>query len=164
MNCTVSRILAKWAALHALMFLAWMTAERLLGFHDSRLQQQPVVGMLILLPSIALYALALLDLKRHYYAGRLSWRQGFLAGCQFTLFIVLLSPLTQWLTAAVISPDYFTNLTEFAVSSGNLTREQALQQFNLQYYVVSSVVAGLMMGVFFSAVIALFTRTRGVAA
>jgi hypothetical protein len=164
MNYRTGKVLAKWAAVHALMFLGWMTAERLLGFHGTRLEQQPVFGALILLPSTALYVLVLLDLKRNVYSGRLSWRQGFSAGCQFTALIVLLSPLTQWLTANVISPDYFANLTELSVSKGTMTREQAEQQFNLTYYVISSVMAGLIMGALFSAVVAFFTRTRGAAA
>jgi hypothetical protein len=156
--------IAKWAVIHALMFLAWMLMERLAGFHSTRLQQQPVVGVLILIPSIIIYVLALLDVKRNHCAGQLSWKQGFTSGCLFTAFIVVLSPLNHALTAYVVSPDYFANMTAFTVDQNILTPEQAAQQFSLGNYVVTGIIAGLATGVIFSAAIALFTRSKTVAA
>ena len=44
-----------------------------------------------------------------------------------------------------------------------MTREEADLQFNLTYYIATSVIAGLITGVFFSAVVALFTRSRAAA-
>jgi hypothetical protein len=162
MNRRIVLIMAKWAGLHALMFLAWMFIERLAGFHSTRLEQQPIVGTLIMLPSLAIYVLALLDARRLCYAQGWNWKQGFLAGCLLTAFIVVLSPLNYAITTSLISPAYFANLTEYTVSQGLLTQEQALQQFNVGYYVRTGIVAGLIIGMVFSAVVALFTRSREV--
>jgi hypothetical protein len=149
----------KWALIFSVMFLAWMLAEKLAGFHDTRLDQQPMVGPLILIPSIVIYVLTLRDRKRSL-RGKMTYGRGFLSGCVLTGFVVILSPLNQLLALKVISPDYLANLIEYTVSSGTLTGEQARQQFSLGNYVVTSLVAGTLTGILFSAIIAAFTRSR----
>ncbi len=84
----------KWALLFSLMYLVWMLAERVAGFHDTRLHQQPMVGPLILIPSILIYWLTLRDRKRSLQGG-MTYRQGFISGCVLTVFVVLLGPLNQ---------------------------------------------------------------------
>jgi hypothetical protein len=149
----------KWALISSLMYLAWMLAERVAGLHDTRLDQQPMIGPLILIPSIGIYLLALHARKRSL-EGKMTYRQGILSGCMLTAFIVILSPLNQLLTWKVISPDYFANLIEYTVAKGTFTVDQAQQQFSLGNYVVTSLVAGTLMGILFSAILATFTRSR----
>ncbi len=149
----------KWALIHSVMYLAWMVAERVAGFHDTHLDRQPMVGPLILIPTIVIYVLALRDRKRRL-EGKMTYGQGFLSGCVLTGFIVLLSPLNQWLTLKVISPGYLANLIEYTVSTSTLTSEQAQQQFSLGNYVFTGLIAGTLMGMLFSAILAAFTRSR----
>jgi Protein of unknown function (DUF4199) len=149
----------KWALIHSLMYLAWMLAERFAGLHDTRLDQQPMLGPLIMIPSIVIYGLMLRDRKRSL-EGRMTYRQGFLSGCVLTAFIVILSPLNQLLTLHVISPDYFANLIAYTVTQGALTPEQARQQFSFGNYVVTGLIAGTLTGILFSAILAVFTRSR----
>lgn len=118
-----------------------------------------MVGPLILIPSIVIYFLALRDRKRSL-DGKMTYRQGFLSGCLLTAFIVIASPLNQLLTSTVISPDYFANLIEYTVAAGTLTQEQARQQFSVGNYIVIGLIAGTMMGILFSAVLAAFARSR----
>lgn len=160
MNRKVVLIMARWAGLNALLFLGWMLMERLAGFHSTRLEQQPLVGALILLPTLMLYVLAIREVKRNCPAHQWNWKQGFFAGCLLTVFIVLLSPLNYVITESLISPRYFVNLVEYTVSHGVMTREQALQQFNVGYYSRTSIVAGSLFGLMFSAVIVLFMTKR----
>lgn len=150
----------KWALIFAVMYLAWMLMERLAGFHSTRLAQQPFVGVLVLVPSITVYALALLDKRRNWYGGRMSYRQSFVSGCVLTVLIVALSPINQALTHWVISPHYFSNAIEYTTAHGILSREQAMQQFSFGNYIVTSIVAGLITGVVFSAVISALTRSK----
>ena len=150
----------KWALIFAVMYLAWMLAERLAGFHGSRLAQQPFVGALVLVPSIAVYTLALLDKRKTWYGGRMSYRQSFVSGCVLTVLIVAFSPINQALTYGVISPDFFSNAIEYTTAHRILSREQAMHQFSLGNYIVISIVAGLNTGVVFSAVISGFTRSK----
>jgi hypothetical protein len=149
----------RWALIFSLMYLAWMLAERVAGFHDTRLAQQPMVGPLIMIPSIIVYWLALRSKKRSL-EGQMTYRQGLLSGCVLTAFVVALSPLNQLLTSRVISPDYFANLIEYTVAQGALTPAQAQQQFNFGNYVVIGLIAGALTGIVFSAILAAFVRSR----
>jgi hypothetical protein len=149
----------KWGLIFSVMYLAWMVMERAAGFHGVRIDQQSMVGPLVMIPSFITYWLALRNRKRSL-GGGMSYRQGLLSGCILTAFVVALSPLTQWLTSNVISPDYFANLIEYSVAQGALTREEAQQQFNFGNYLTISLVAGALTGVLFSAVLAAFTRSR----
>ena len=150
----------KWALIFSLMFLTWTAMEKAAGLHNVRLDLQPFIGPLILLPSIIIYLLALLDKKSRYFMGTMSYRQGFASGCLLTIFIVILSPLNNLLAALFITPEYFANVTEYTVSMGVLTPEAAARQFSISNYIVTSVVAGLITGIIFSAVISIFTKTR----
>lgn len=149
----------KWALIFAAMYLLWMTMEKLAGLHDKYLEQQQMVSMLVLIPSIIIYVLALLDKKKNYYAGQMTYKQSFISGLMLTLFIVILSPVNQLITSYLITPDYFSNVIEHTVKSGMFTREQAEQQFNVGNYIVTSAVGGLITGLIFSAVISIFTRS-----
>ncbi len=62
----------------------------------------------------------------------------------------------------MISPGYFDNLIAATVAAGTFTLEQAREQFSFGNYVVTGLVAGMLMGVFFSAVLAAFARSRNV--
>jgi hypothetical protein len=148
----------KWALIFSVMYLAWMVMERVAGFHGERIEQQSIVGTLVLIPSFIIYWLTLRNRKRSV-GGGMTYRQGLLSGCILTAFMLALSPLTQLLTLNVISPDYFTHLTEYSVAQGALTREEAQQQFNFGNYLTISLVAGAVTGVLFSAVLAAFTRS-----
>jgi hypothetical protein len=151
----------KWALIHSLMFLTWMFIEKAAGLHDVRLDIQPFAGVLIMLPSVIIYVLALLDKKNTYLTGKNpDYWQSLASGCMLTLFIVILSPLNNLLVYSFITPDYFANVTEYTVSKGILTPEEAMRQFSISNYIVTSVVAGSIIGIIFSAVISTFTKTR----
>jgi hypothetical protein len=154
------RIEIKWAVIFTAMFLIWMMTEKLLGFHSSRLDMQQTVTALILIPSIVIYVLSVLDKKKNFYNGTITYRQSFLSGLVLTIGVVLLSPINQAVTSYVISPDYFTNATAYTVSEGILTQEQAANQFNIGNYIVTGIIGGLVTGTIFSAVISIFIKTK----
>ncbi len=151
----------KWALISAAMFLLWMTMEKLAGLHDKYLQSQPMVTTLILVPSIIIYVLALRDKKKNFYAGHMTYKQGLVSGLVLTLLIVVLSPVNALIAYYVISPDYFANAIGHTVKAGMFTQEQAVQQFNIASYIVSGVAGGLVTGAVFSAVVAVFVRSKG---
>lgn len=155
-----NKIEIKWAIIFAAMFLLWMTMEKLSGLHDKYLEQQQFVTMLILVPSVIIYVLALLDKKKNYYSGSMTYKQSFMSGLMLTLFIVVLSPVNQLITSYIITPDYFTNVIEHTVKTGMFAQQQAEQQFNIKNYLITSAVGGLITGVVFSAVISLFTQSK----
>jgi hypothetical protein len=150
----------KWALIFSGMFLAWMIIERMAGLHSTRLEIQQVVTTFILLPSFVIYILALRDKRKKAYNGKITYRQSFVSGVWFTIFIVILSPVDQMITSAIISPDYFSNLIEYTVSHGVLTREQAQEQFNNRAYIIQSVIGGLVTGLLFTTIVSFFIRSK----
>ncbi|MEO0734565.1 MAG: DUF4199 domain-containing protein [Bacteroidota bacterium] len=152
------RIEIKWAIIFVVFSLFWVFGERLVGLHDELIAQHPTWTNLIAIPAIIIYVLALRDKRDHFYEGKMSWKQGFLAGAIMTLIVAVLSPLTQFLTATVITPDYFANAIAYSVESGNATQEEAEAFFNLNSYLVLAAVGALVMGLVTSAIVAIFVR------
>jgi hypothetical protein len=72
--------------------------------------------------------------------------------------ITVLTPLSQWLTTNVISPDYFANSIEYGVNNNLTTREDAEAFFAPMNYLVMATVGAFIMGLLTSAVVALFVR------
>jgi peptidoglycan/LPS O-acetylase OafA/YrhL len=150
----------KWALIFSGMFLAWMTMEKMAGMHDSQLSKQQAVTTLILVPSFAIYILALRSKRKNVYHDKITYKQSFVSGLWLTIFIVLLSPVNQLITSTIISPDYFSNVTAYTVSNGIMTLEQAQRQFNNGSYIIQSVVGGLVTGIVFTAILSFFIKSK----
>jgi len=154
------RIEIKWALIFAAMSLAWMLIEKLAGLHDTHIDKHPIYTNFIAIPAIAVYVLALNDKRKNFYGGNMSYKQGFISGLIITLIVTLLSPLTQYITSTIITPDFFTNAIEYAVANGKSTREAAEAFFNLQNYIVQGLIGAPVMGIVTTAIVAIFTRGR----
>jgi phosphate/sulfate permease len=64
----------------------------------------------------------------------------------------------KYLTSSLISPDYFTNMIEFVVEKGTITREAAVNYFNLKNYIVQVLIFTPVMGLLTTAIVAFFTK------
>lgn len=154
------KIEIKWAIIFVVMMLLWMVLERLSGLHDQHIAYHPIVTNFVAIPAIIIFALALLNKRNAFYNGKMTWGQGFITGVVMTAFITIVSPLTQYLTTAVISPDYFTNVIEYTVEQGKMTREEAEAYFNTNNYLVQTVMFTPVMGIVTTAIVAIFTRKK----
>ncbi|TDQ17568.1 uncharacterized protein DUF4199 [Algoriphagus boseongensis] len=154
------RIELKWGVLFVVSGLIWMIFEKSMGWHDVHIDKHATYSMFYAPIAIAIYVLALLDKKRNYYQEKMNYLQGFISGLVITLVVVILSPLSQYITSEFISPDYFSNAIAYAVSSGTLTQEAAESNFNLNSYMVQAVGGAAFMGLITSAVVAIFTRSK----
>ena len=154
------KIEIKWAVIFILTSLAWMALEKALGWHDEKIADHATLTNIFAIPAIAIYVFALLDKRKNYYHGRMTYKKGFLAGLVITLIVAVFSPLTQYITSTLITPDYFSNVIEYAVSSGTMTQPDAEAYFNLKSFMVQSVIGAAVMGIITSAVVALFTQTK----
>lgn len=154
------KIEIKWALIFVAMMLVWMVLEKSLGWHDENIADHATMTNLVAIPSVAIYIFALLDKKRNFYHGVMSYYQGFMAGLVITLIVVILSPLSQYITSEFITPDYFTNVTNYAVDQGEMTREEAEAYFNLKSYIIMSAAGALIMGISTSAVVAIFVKSK----
>lgn len=150
----------KWAIYIIILFLAWMTIEKQLGFHNEKLKWQVFFGMLIVIPNFVLYYLALRDKKNNFYNGEMNWKQGFYSAMVISFIIVLFSPFTQFITYEFISPNFFDNMIALSVERGKLTEEEAKSFFNLSASIWQSISSGLSFGVVLGAIVAYIIRTK----
>lgn len=150
----------KWAVIFAVTALAWMVLEKSLGWHDVHIDQHATLTNIFAVPAIVIYVFALLDKKKNYYKGEMTYLQGFLSGVIISVIVAVLSPFTQYITLTYITPQYFENIIEYSVTTGELTREQAEDWFNMQSYIVQSVIGALIMGVITSAIVAIFVKSK----
>jgi uncharacterized membrane protein YGL010W len=154
------KIEIKWAIIFTLMMLLWMLLERLAGLHGENIEYHPIVTNFVAIPAIVIYVLALLDKRKNYFAGKLTYKQGFLTGLIMTLFVTALSPLSQILTVSVITPEYFSNMIEYSVEQGKMTQEAAETTFNLNSYLLQTVIFTPVMGIVTTAIVAIFSRKK----
>ena len=150
----------KWALVFLGMTLIWMIGEKLLGYHSEKIDQHEVITNFIAIPAIAVYVFALLDKKKNFYKGQMNYLQGFISGIIISVIVAAISPLTQYLTSVVISPEYFPNIIKYAVDNGKATQAEAISYFNLKSYITYGVIGALGMGAVTSAIVALFVKTK----
>ena len=157
------KIEIKWALIFTVVGLLWMVLEKASGLHDRYIDYHVYLTNMFAIPAILVMVLALKDKKKGFYNGQMNYQQGLISGVFISVFIALLSPLSQWITSYVITPEYFTNAIKRSVELGYYpTREEAEANFNFQNYVIQGVVGALVMGILTTAIAMLFIRTKGV--
>ena len=150
----------KWGLIFILSGLVWMVMEKSLGWHDELLEQHATYTMFYAPIAIALYVMALRDKKKTFYHGKMTYLQGLISGLLLTLVVVLLTPLSQYISHEFISPDYFPNIIRLTVEKGQMALEEAEMHFSLMSYIQQSLVFAAFMGVLTSAIVAIFTRSK----
>jgi uncharacterized membrane protein YvlD (DUF360 family) len=154
------RIEIKWAIIFALATLLWMVLEKSMGWHDVLIEKHAIYTNFFAIIAIAVYVLALLDKRKVDYNGKMDWKQGFISGIILSVMIAVISPITQYITSTLITPDYFTNVINFVVDSGKMDREAAESYFNVKSYILQSLFGALTMGIVTSAIVAFFVKKQ----
>ncbi len=137
-----------------------MVLEKSLGWHDEFIADHAVYTNFFAIIAIAVYVLAFSDKKKNFYNGTMSYKEGFMSGVVITLIVTVFSPLTQYITSEFITPDYFTNVINYSVESGEATREEAEAYFNLKSYIIQATVGALILGLVTSAIVAIFFKSK----
>lgn len=151
----------KWALYLAISFLLWMLIEKLTGLHDEHIDKHYFVTMLYFFVSVAMYVFALLDKRKNFYGGYMSYKQSFMAGFIMAIFVTVLSPPCQYIISYIITPDYFSNVIEYSLESGYFkTLEEAQAQFNFKNYVIQSTISSLISGVVITAIASVFIKKK----
>lgn len=154
------RIEIKWAIIFSVAMLLWMLGEKVMGLHDERIAEHAFYTGFFSIVAIGIYLLALYDKRKNFNNDYMTWQEGFKAGTILTLGIVILSPFVQLIVSQLISPDYFSNISEYAIATGEMSREEADAYFNLTSYLIQSMVWAGIMGIITSAITALILRRR----
>ncbi len=90
----------------------------------------------------------------------MTYKQGFVTGLIITIFVTILSPVTQYISTTFIGPEYFPNIIKYTVSTGQMTQEDADAFFNLKNYIIQGLVGAFVMGLITTAIVALFTKRK----
>lgn len=152
------KIEIKWAIIFTVVLILWMGFERLMGWHDTKIEQHATMTNIFAVIAILLYVLALIDKRNNYYHGVMNWKQGFISGCILSVFIVILTPLSVYISVNFVSPEYFPNVIAYSVDSGVQTQAEAEAYFNLTNYIIQSSIFALIVGIVTSAVVAIFVK------
>ncbi len=150
----------KWAVIFMLMSLLWMVLERVAGLHDKHIDVHMIYTNFMAIPAIAVYVFALLDKKKNFYSGRMTYFQGFLCGVVITLIVAILSPLTQLITSYIITPHFFENAIRYTTEHGKMSLEEAGKYFSINNYIMQGFIGAFLMGLITAAAVALFTRSK----
>ncbi|MBX3163118.1 MAG: DUF4199 domain-containing protein [Bacteroidetes bacterium] len=155
------KIEIKWAVIFSVMSLLWMVLEKLCGLHSTYIDYHLYLTNLFAIPAIWVYVLALKDKKKNFYNAQMSYKQGLISGIILSVMIAVMSPLTQWITSYVITPEYFPNVIKRSVELGYYkTTEEAQAQFNYKNYAVQGAIGALIMGIVTTAIVMLFVRSK----
>ena len=155
------KIEIKWAIIFSVIGLLWMLLEKLVGLHSTHIDKHMYLTNLFAIPAIIVMVLALKDKKKDFYVGQITYKQGLISGIILSVFIALLSPLTQWITSTIITPEYFPNVIAYSVETGYYKSiEEAEAYFNLRSYIVQSTIRALIMGILTTAIAMIFIRSK----
>lgn len=151
----------KWALIFSALTLVWMYLEKWTGLHDRYLDHHMYLTNLFAIPAIFVMVKALIDKKKRFYDGFISYKQGLVSGLVLSTFIALLSPATQWITSYIITPEYFPNVIKRSVELGYFKTVQAAEaEFNYANYALQGAAGALIMGILTSAIAMIFIRTK----
>lgn len=148
-----------WALIFICAMLLWMLFERAIGLHSVHIGVHPIYTNFFAIIAVLVYVFALRHKRERFYAGQMTWLQGFYCGLMITLLIALFTPLTQWLVHTLITPHFFVNAATHAVETGMMEVSDAGAYFNLTAYIVQAFFGALIMGIVTSAVVAFFVRS-----
>lgn len=151
----------KWAIIFSVVALVWMALEKLFGLHGKYIDYHLYLTNLFAIPAIYVMVLALKDKKKNFYNGQITYKQGFISGIILSVFIALMSPLTQWITSYIITPEYFPNVIKRSVELGYYkTTAEAEANFNYPNYAKQGAFGALIMGMATTAIAMIFIRTK----
>lgn len=150
----------KWAIYFSVITILWMYFEKFMGWHDEKIHLQQIYTMLFGIIAIVIYVFALTDKKKNYYNVTMDWKQGFISGAILSLIVAAFTPITQYITLEIISPEYFTNIINYTVEKGRMSLEDAKIHYNLSSYIYMSTFFGLSSGIVTSAIVAFFVKTK----
>ena len=150
----------KWALIFVAVSLLWMYLEKAFGLHDEHIAQHAMYTNLFAIPAIGIYVFALLDKLKNFHHGSMTYKQGLKTGLIITLFVTILSPLTQYITSYFITPEYFPNAIDHAVNSGMMERPEAEAFFSYENYMRQGLIFAPVMGIITTAIVAIFIRKK----
>lgn len=149
----------KWALIFVAGVILWNLLGKILGMDAEHIDKHVLYSSLFTIPAILLYVLVLIDKRKYNYKGFMTYKQGVMTALTFTLFLAIFGLFTPSI-ATFISPEYYSNAIQHAVETGEMTREQANNMFNLTNRTKGEVLSTAVFGTVFSLIIPIFTKKK----
>lgn len=149
----------KWAIYYTFLGIMWFQLEKYLGFHDTNIAHHPIFTNLVFILIFGIYILFLLDKKKNFFNGIMTWQQGLLSGVILAIFAMILTPFALYFSLKYVNPDFFTNMINYSVSKG-MKLENAKAMFDLTAYMIFATFGTLSFGIIFAALAALLVKTK----
>jgi membrane-associated HD superfamily phosphohydrolase len=144
------------------MSILWIALEKLTGLHDQHIKWHPYLTLLIAIPAVWIYVLAIRE-KRQELGGQMTFKQIFIFGLLIGIVVALLTPLAQWICFTYITPNYFQNAIQTGLAQG-YKLEDLQANFNARSYRLQGIIGGVVMGALTSLILGAIMRTKKAAA
>lgn len=155
---TKFKIELKWAIIFTFLFLAWMSFEKMMGWHAEHIEKEAVYTNLFGILAVLIYVIAMYEKRQKYYNGVMNWQQGFLSGSILSIIIAAFTPFSQYMVHTFISPDYFQHLIDYNVSQELMKANIAEKYFSLSTFMYQAAFFALSAGIVTAAIVALFLK------
>uniref|UniRef100_UPI00404980E0 DUF4199 domain-containing protein n=2 Tax=Flavobacterium sp. TaxID=239 RepID=UPI00404980E0 len=150
----------RWAFTYLLAQTLWIMLEKTLGFHQEKIQYQPVFSMLFIFVLILIYTLAIREKKAKVYQGNMTWREGFVSGLMLTLIMALFTTMTEYTKHNVISPYFLDNMKALILKEGKMSVENANEFFSFSNTLSQSIFYVISVGVVITSIVSLIVRSK----
>lgn len=150
----------KWAVIFSIALLCWILLEKTMGWQDDRIADLWWLTLLFGPFAVLLYLLALREKRRRVYEGKITWTQGFISGLAISVFVALLSPLTEYVAYNFFTPDNFNTIAESSVTNNLIANTKINNVFNINNYHWQSAFGLFSFGVINTVITAFFVRKK----
>ncbi len=150
----------KWAVIFSIALLCWILFEKTMGWNKEQFLEHWWLTLLFGPFAILLYLLALREKRRRVYDGKMTWIQGFLSGLTISLFVALLSPLTEYVAYNFFTPDNFNTIAEASVTNELMANTKMNDLLNINNYRWQSAFGLLGFGIINAVIAAFFVRRQ----
>ena len=148
----------RWALIFSLLFLLWTAFEYEMGWHDEQIKNHKYYTFLFLFIASACYWFFLIDKKSNRFKKRFKFKHAFWSGMGMTLLVAIMIIPAQLLIHNLVSPDYFTEAQNYAISSKEMTKEQAKNTFNIRSFVLFYPLFYMLFGIVISVIFGLILQ------
>ena len=153
-------ILAKWAIRFTFLAIFWSYLEKLLGYHDTKIDSQFSFGLIFGIIYITIYYLTLNEVFTKIYSNTITYKSAFKNLAALTLFIAFLSPFPHLVMHNYISPNFFANAIEYKSNVDPKNLEFAKSYFTLKSFVLNGIQVSFSIGILLAAIIPVFFINR----
>jgi hypothetical protein len=150
----------KWTCIFAAVCIAWALIGKVLGFDGQQIRHAQIFNTFIMVPTLVIYLLSALDKRDRCYNGQITFKQAVISGIILSVGITVSGIFTTVISTQLISPELFANNIQYHTAQKLMTHSEAVAQFNLQTFIVTGIIAALLMGIVLAVITAAVIRKK----